>query len=112
MRMPRIKDMLPLDAGRRLVEARCALGLTTKEMADKLGLKSYQYGAYEREERAINGKVLANLRDTSINIDYIRTGEGELRKAPLFAELQTEIGELSDDERRMVMAFIKALRTR
>ena len=78
--MPKIKDMLPIEAGRRLVEARCALGLTTKEMAEKLGLKSYQYGAYEREERAINGKVLAALRDTSINIDYIRTGEGELER--------------------------------
>lgn len=110
--MPRIKDMLPIDAGRRLVEARCALGLTTKEMAEKLGLKSYQYGAYEREERAINGKVLANLRDTSINIDYIRTGEGELRKAPIATEFQTEWNGLSEDEKKMVMAFIKAIKER
>ena len=110
--MPRIKDMLPIDAGRRLVEARCALGFTTKEMAEKLGLKSYQYGAYEREERAINGKVLANLRDTSINIDYIRTGEGELRKAPIATEFQTEWNELSADEKKIVMAFIKAIKER
>lgn len=109
--MPRIKDMLPLDAGRRLVEARCALGLTTKEMAEKLGLKSYQYGAYEREERPINGKVLASLRDTSINVDYIRTGEGELRKAPLTSEFQSEWDSLSDEKKKMVLAFVATIKS-
>ena len=109
--MPKIKDMLPIEAGRRLVEARCALGLTTKEMAEKLGLKSYQYGAYEREERAINGKVLAALRDTSINIDYIRTGEGELRKAPLTSEFKVEWDSLSDEKKKMVLAFISTIKS-
>lgn len=108
--MPKIKDMLPMEAGRRLVEARQALGLTTKEMAEKLGLKSYQYGAYEREERAINGKVLASLRDTPINIDYIRTGEGVLKKAPLPTEFQTEYDSLSEEKKKIVMAFIKSIK--
>lgn len=65
----------------RLKEAREYLGLQSKDFAEKAGLAQGNYSAIEAGTRSIGDRVLNKIADKlSINIKWLRTGEGEMLK--------------------------------
>lgn len=71
------------DIRARLKEARECLGLQSKDFAEKAGLAQGNYSAIEAGTRSVGDRVLNKIADKlSINIKWLRTGEGEMLKKP------------------------------
>lgn len=69
------------DIRARLKEAREYLGLQSKDFAEKAGLAQGNYSAIEAGTRSVGDRVLNKIADKlSINIKWLRTGEGEMLK--------------------------------
>lgn len=64
---------------KRLKEARKALGLLSKEAAERLGLSTGAYSDIENGRNQISSKVSIQLvTDLGINLNWLLTGEGEM----------------------------------
>mgnify|MGYP003139110141 CR=1 len=66
--------------GDRLREIRKALGFTIDEAAEMAGLKQAKsWGSYERGQAMPKIDALYFLVDRGLNLDWLATGEGEMR---------------------------------
>jgi transcriptional regulator with XRE-family HTH domain len=63
----------------RLIEWREHLGLTQDQMAERLGLHTNTYAKSERGERAMDAGELSQLRSTGVSLEWLVTGNGEMR---------------------------------
>ena len=62
----------------RLRAAREAIGLTQREMAERLGLALVTYGRSETGNRAMDEGELAALAGMGINLHWLVSGEGQM----------------------------------
>ena len=70
-----------MNAGERLKQFRQKLGLTQKELAEKLGFKWYKIKDMESNKQKITYEIAKELEKLfSINPDWLLTGEGEMYK--------------------------------
>jgi len=70
-----------MNAGERLKQFRQKLGLTQKELAEKLGFKWYKIKDMESNKQKITYEIAKDLEKLfSINPDWLLTGEGEMYK--------------------------------
>ena len=104
----------------RIRELRSNLGLTQKNIAEKLGCNQTAVGKYEREELEPNLEVLSKLADIfNCSIDYIVCREddfGIITSKPgavTFTREQSELLAVFDllpvEQQREVIGFAKAL---
>ena len=71
-----------MNAGERLKQIRQNLGLTQKELAEKLGFKWYKIKDMESNKQKITYEIAKDLEKLfSINPDWLLTGEGEMYKS-------------------------------
>ncbi len=96
--------------GRRLAEAREAIGLNQERFAALGGVKKGAQGLYETGQRAPDASYLLKLNEHGIDIAYILTGQ---RQAPQeSAEMRrfvARFAQLSRRERRAIEAMVGVL---
>jgi len=63
----------------RLKAWRHALGLTQEQFAQRCGLPKRTVIGYENEEREPGSAALAAIAKTGVNMNWLLTGEGEMR---------------------------------
>ncbi len=63
----------------RMKMVRDALGLTQKQLADLLDVSVPAIQSYELAKSMPGGKILKRLADEGFNINWILTGEGEMK---------------------------------
>ncbi len=84
--------------GNRLKDAREAIGLTQKELAERVGMSEQQIYRYESDKSDPTGEALSKLsRVLSVSVDYL-LGLVDNPKAQLREE------DLSPMERRLIQA--------
>lgn len=71
----------------RLRIFRESLGLEIGDMASELGLEYQAYYQYEKGKRKIPQEVLQSLALKGLNLNWLATGEGEMKRTPSFQEL-------------------------
>lgn len=94
--MPKVNNLVQ-GTEERLKEARYTLQLDQARFASLLGLSLSQYGKIERGNRPINPKCVQGLEAEGIDVNYITTGEGKLRKGPS-GNVQLSLEGLSDSQ--------------
>ena len=97
----------------RLKTARVSLGMTQREVADKLGVTVSTYSGYEtgkREPDVLKLKLLARILNTSGDV-LLETGLGDDRnsRCPTSAEAERILRSLGANELRCATAQLKAL---
>lgn len=75
------------EIGERLREWRQALGLTQAQLAERLGVHIGVLKKYEQGVNVPGGEPLGALARTGVNVNWLLTGEGEMRSAPALGEL-------------------------
>jgi transcriptional regulator with XRE-family HTH domain len=87
----------------RLRQAREALGITQKEMAQKIGVVTSAYGHIESSENAaFSSKLMFVIAELEISINWIITGKGEMFLTNTPAEPESDLaGELEERIRRI-----------
>ena len=91
----------------RIKEVRKAENLTQQAFADRLGIKQNTVASYEMGRIGISDAVVTSIcREFSINENWLRTGEGEMKisKDEIFGDILADIITGDDD-------FIKDLVT-
>ncbi|HLP41226.1 MAG TPA: helix-turn-helix transcriptional regulator [Fibrobacteria bacterium] len=71
----------------RLKKFRESLGLDYAGMAGGLGLEYQAYYQYENGKRKIPQEILNALALKGLNLNWLATGEGSMRREPTFQEL-------------------------
>lgn len=97
----------------RLKTARVSLGMTQREVAEKLGVTVSTYSGYEtgkREPDVLKLKLLARILNTSGDV-LLETGLGDDRnsRCPTSAEAERILRSLGANELRCATAQLKAL---
>jgi transcriptional regulator with XRE-family HTH domain len=77
------------EIGERLREWRQALGLTQAQLAERLGVHIGVLKKYEQGVNVPGGEPLGALARTGVNVNWLLTGEGEMRSAPALGEPAT-----------------------
>ena len=73
-----MKKRISVEASRRLKLFREMLGLSQKELAEKIGFSQRAISHWEKGESDIPTMALINLKaKLGLNIDWLLTGEGE-----------------------------------
>lgn len=68
-------------AKERLIKLRTYLGLSSKDFATQAGIDPSNYSSIETGKRSFGNRVMRDICDTfDVNIDWLRTGEGEMLK--------------------------------
>ena len=95
----------------RIKEIRKELGLTQQAFADKIGVKRNTVALYELGESGISDSVIKLIcKEFHINETWLRTGEGEMRKAlSREAEIFDYLEGVFDDEDEFRKNFFYAL---
>lgn len=70
---------MTMDVGDRLRSVRGGYGLNQEEMAERVGMGAASWKRLELENRAPKGEVLEQLARDGININWLLTGQGEMR---------------------------------
>lgn len=83
----------------RLKDARAALGLSQKEIAEQSGVSARGYQGYEDGRSTPGGEAIAGLVRLGINANWLLTGEGSM----LLADLQAPAGVL--DQGRLQLSI-------
>ena len=95
--------------GDRLADARQAVGLSQKDLAQRLGVRNSTVEAWENdsaEPRAARLNILTGLLNVSLR--WLMTGEGEGLAAPVSeTELPDDIHELMHEIREVQRAMVQ-----
>ena len=87
--------------GDRLRAIRSDLGGSQKDMAKRFGLGETTWQTLELQGRAPKGEVLAQLVEMGFSVDWLLTGDGQMRRdaarPPLDEQLLAETLKLIDD---------------
>ncbi len=92
----------------RLRELRLHLGYTQKQMAAAAKAKYRSWQDYECGKNVPGGRVLAGLAEIGINVNWVLTGEGDMRIAPTempsgdaaLQSIQEQLDRLSEEQLR------------
>lgn len=75
-----------MDIPDRIKAWRQSLGLTQDQFAQHSGISKTTLVGYEVGQRKPGSEALAALARTGVNVNWLLTGEGEMRTAPALAE--------------------------
>ncbi|MCU0757156.1 MAG: helix-turn-helix transcriptional regulator [Xanthomonadales bacterium] len=75
-----------MDVANRIKAWRQALGLTQEQFAALASMPKRTLVGYENDEREPGAAALALLARTGVNVNWLLTGEGEMRSTPALAE--------------------------
>lgn len=75
-----------MDVANRIKAWRQALGLTQEQFAALASMPKRTLVGYENDEREPGAAALALLARTGVNVNWLLTGEGEMRPALALAE--------------------------
>lgn len=99
----------------RLLELRKALGLTQAKFGEKLKLKSNTITNYEKGNRSLNDRVIADIcREYNVNETWLREGTGSMFRPvksdeSLFAEQAAKLIKSKDPVTIKAVAFLLKL---
>ncbi|MEP2757733.1 MAG: S24 family peptidase [Hyphomicrobiales bacterium] len=79
----------------RLAQIRKFLGLSQKEMGKRVRVSGTTWQNYELENAAPNAHVLAHLSGEGFDMNWVLTGQGEMRKAGAAGKQETGFAELA-----------------
>lgn len=79
----------------RLAQIRRFLGLSQKDMGKRVGVSGTTWQNYELENAAPNSHVLAHLSGEGFDMNWVLTGQGEMRKENAARKSEPGFGELS-----------------
>lgn len=69
-----------MSLGKRLKQARESLGYSQKEMAEKINSYPQTWRVYESDKSVPGGNVLEALSRLGFSVDWLLTGEGEMKR--------------------------------
>lgn len=75
-----------MDVANRIKAWRHSLGLTQEQFAALAAMPKRTLVGYENDEREPGATALAALARTGVNVNWLLTGEGEMRSAPALGE--------------------------
>ena len=88
-----------MSIGRRLKEIKLALKITSKELAENLGIPVRTIGSYERDEAQPGPKFFHAIHEKySININWFLTGKGNMFVSE---RTKSDIAYISDLQSRL-----------
>lgn len=70
-----------MSVAERLTQIRRFLGLSQKDMGKRVGVSGTTWQNYELENAAPNAHVLAHLSGEGFDMNWVLTGQGEMRKS-------------------------------
>ena len=97
--------------GKKLREAREAIGLSQKDLATKIGSVHTVIGRYERDEMKPSIDVVKRLaEELGTTVGYLlgEAKESQLLKDPVMLQRFQEINELDDADKACVFTFLDA----
>jgi transcriptional regulator with XRE-family HTH domain len=101
------------DAGRRLIELRRALGLTQQAFGARIHISRGYVTSLEKNRQPLNNRIIKLIADTfGVNVEWLRTGYGEMLLDPQNIQLTEMIGmfnQLNPDFQNFIIAQLKQL---
>lgn len=94
------------EIGKRIKEARAALGMTQKALCEKSGMKLPSLRDYELGNRIPGGEAITAITRVGINSNWLLTGKGSMLLVNMRA---STIAEFEDDYEELGRAFADVL---
>lgn len=104
---------MDIDAGRRLVELRRALGLTQEAFSAKIHISRGYVTSLEKNRQPLNNRIIKLIADTfGVNTEWLKTGSGEMLFDPQniqLTEMISMFNRLNPDFQNFIIAQLKCL---
>ncbi len=107
--MPKVNNLVQ-GTGERLKEARYFLQMNQTQFSSLLGLSLSQYGKIERGDRPINPKYVQVLEGKGIDVNYVITGKGKLKKEVTADARQISLEGLTDSQIRLIIGIVELMK--